>query len=273
MRKLILLFGFLLITILSFAQDEGEYEVSPLNWFTRFSPSVFAINSTPSTITFDFIDDDFVLPDTAFTNLETKNMWSYGFSAEVSYLLKKDFTISHNAFIGLGANGTWTYSSQLSLGREFSFGKVYIQPRIGLAYIYNNLKLGTFYGEKKDYFEVNNRYIYDDMRVRLKSRTFAISPTVLVEYPIKNYVSVFMKVSGFYSFGRRSYLTFIGTTDEYDSEGDAVTAHENRNFDGNGVYLAINNQQLISRKSPYLNYNFNSLFLELGFGLQLVELY
>ncbi|NJN78342.1 MAG: hypothetical protein HC803_08470 [Saprospiraceae bacterium] len=200
-------------------------------------------------------------------------MWSYGFSMEMSYLMKKDFTITHNAFIGLGSNTTWTYISQLSLGKEMTFGRFYVQPRIGLAYIYNNLKIGEFYSDNKGYFDVNNRHIYDDMRVRLKSRTFAISPTVLVEYPIKEYVGVFAKLSGFYSFGRRSYLTFTGITDEYDADGNAVTAYENRNFDGNGVYFAINKQQLFSRQSPYLHYNFNTMFVEIGLSVQLAVPY
>ena len=274
MKKTILLFCFLLITVLSFAQEEEDtYDIIPLNWFIRISPSVFAINSTPSTITFDFIDDDYVQPDSAFATLDTKNMWSYGFSAEISYMTKKNFTITHNAFIGLGANTTWTYLSQVSLGKEFTFSKFFVQPRIGLAYIYNNLKLGEFYTENKTYFEINNRFIQDNMKVRMKSRAFAISPSVLVEYPLNKYIGVFVKASGFYSFGRRSYLTFTGTTDEYDSDGNAVTAFENRNFDGNGVYLAINNQQLLSRKTPYLHYNFNSLFVEIGLGVQLFEPY
>jgi hypothetical protein len=273
MKKIILLFGFLLIVVLSFAQDETEYDYLPLNWFVRFSPSVFAINSTPSTINFEFFDDDYVQPDSAFATLDTKNMWSYGFSAEVSYLMKKDFTITHNAFIGLGANNTWTYLSQVSLGREFTFSKFFVQPRIGVAYIYNNLKLGEFYTENKTYFEVNGRFIQDNMRVRMKSRAFAISPSILVEYPVNKYIGVFVKASGFYSFGRRSYLTFTGTTSEYDSDGNAITAFENRNFDSNGVYLAINNQQLLSRKTPYLPYNFNSLFVEIGLGIQLFEPY
>lgn len=273
MKKSILLFGLLFLANLSFAQDESAYNMIPLNWFVRVSPSVFAINSTPATINFDFIDDDFVQPDSAFAALETKNMWSYGFSAEISYLMKHNFTLTHNAFLGLGANNTWTYLSQVSLGKEFTFEKFFVQPRIGLAYIYNNLRIGTFYSENKDHFEINNRFIIDEMSVRLKSRTFAVSPSFLMEYPINKYVGLFAKVSGFYSFGRRSYLTFTGTTDEYDSDGNAVTAYENRNFDGNGVYLAINNQQLLSRKTPYLHYNFNSLFVEIGLGVQLFEPY
>jgi hypothetical protein len=273
MKKIILLFGFLFISIFSFAQDEETRDMIPLNWFIRVSPSIFAINSTPSTINFDFIDDDYVQPDSAFATLDTKNMWSYGFSAEMSYMTKKDFTITHNAFIGLGANTTWTYMSQISLGKEFIFSKFFVQPRIGLAYIYNNLKLGEFYTENKSYFEINGRFIQDNMKVRMKSRAFAISPSILVEYPLSSYIGVFVKVSGFYSFGRRSYLTFTGTTDEYDSDGNSITAFENRNFEGNGVYLAINNQQLFSRKTPYLPYNFNSLFVEIGFGVQLMEFY
>lgn len=259
-------------SFLSFGQ-ESTFDLVPLNWFVRFSPGVFAINSNPSTITFEFIDDDFVQPDSAFATLTTKNMWSYGFSAEISHLTKNNFTITHNGFIGLGANATWTYFSQLSLGKELTFSKFFVQPRIGVAYIYNNLKLGEFYTENKPYFEVNGRFIQDNMKVRLKSRTFAISPSILVEYPLRDYVGVFVKASGFYSFGRRSYLTFTGETDEYDADGNAVTAFENRNFNDNNVYVAINNQQLLSRKTPYLHYNFNSLFVEIGLSIQLAEMY
>lgn len=274
MKKIILLIASLFLTILVFGQDETEdSNLYPLNWFVRLSPSVFTINSTPATIDFQFLDDDFVQQDSANASFETNSMWSYGLNAEVSYLLKRNFTISHNAFFGFGANSMFTYYSQLSFGKEMVFGKFYVQPRLGISYIYSSLKIDDFYSDNKGYFEINGRYIYDDMSVKLKSRTFAASPSVLIEYPLKEFISVFGQVGGCYSFGRRSYLTFSGITDEYDSEGDAITAHENRNFDDSNINLSINNRQLLSRTSPYLHYNFNSVFVQVGIGIRLVEEY
>ncbi len=108
------------------------------------------------------------------------------------------------------------------------------------------------------------------MKVSLKSRAFAINPSVLVEYPIGKYVAVFGQIGGFYTFSRASFLTFSGVTDEYDSDGNAITAFESRNFDHYNIDFFVNNRKLLSRQSPYLHYNFNSLFLQFGFCLQLV---
>ena len=272
MKKLLLLTVGLLFSILLFAQEEEEdYELYPLNWFVRFSPSVFAINSNPATMELFFLDDDFVVPDSAFTSLETNNMWSYGLNAEVSYLMNGDFTINHNAFFGFGSKGMFTYYSHLNIGRELPFGKLFVQPRIGMSYIYSSLTIGDFFPERKDYFEINNRFIYDGMRVKLKSRTFAVTPSVLVEYPIGDFFSVFGQVGGHYSFGRRTYLTFTGETDEVDEDGNYVTAYENKDFSDENIEFSINEQQLFSRQSPYLHYNFNSIFVQMGLTIRLAE--
>ncbi len=272
MKKLLLFTVSLLFSLPIFAQEEA-YEMYPLNWFVRVSPGILATNSAPATIDLSFKDDDIAFPDSAFGTLETNNLWSYGLNAEVSYLMKYDLTISHNAFFGIGAKGMFTYSSTLELGKEMPFGKLFVQPRIGLSYIYSNLRIDDFFPANKVYFEINNRYIYDGMRVLLRSRTFALSPSVLIDYPINDYISVFGKVGGYYSFGRRSYLTFTGETDEVDDEGNYITAYENRNFNHPNIDFRINNQQLASRQSPYLHYNFNTFFVQLGFTIQLMEFY
>ncbi|NJN78341.1 MAG: hypothetical protein HC803_08465 [Saprospiraceae bacterium] len=53
MKKIFLIFGFLSIAILSFAQED-DYELAPLNWFIRFSTGVVPINARPAIIDFDF---------------------------------------------------------------------------------------------------------------------------------------------------------------------------------------------------------------------------
>lgn len=274
MKKNLLLLSCLFLAMTGFAQEEeDEYEMYPTSWFVRCSPAIFAINSFPATIDFKFIDDDFVQPDSAFVSFDTDKMWSYGFNAELSYMFKNEFTLSHNAFMGLGSKGMFTYYSQVSIGKEMIFGQFYVQPRLGVGYIYSQLKIDDFYSDNKGYFEINNRYIYDDMKVRLKSRTFAVSPSVIIEYPIKEYLTIFGQINGFYSFGRRSYLSFTGITDEYNEEGEAITAYENRDFNGYGVDFSINGQQLLSRQSPYLHYNFNTISFQIGVGIQLMQLY
>lgn len=273
MKKLLLLTVCVWFALPIFAQEEEEYEIYPLNWFVRVSPGMFAINSTPSTMDLFFLDDDIAFPDSAFATLETNNLWSYGLNAEVSYLMNGDFTVSHNAFFGIGAKGMFTYSSNLEFGKEMPFGKLFIQPRIGISYIYTSVTIEEFFPFSKDYFEINNRFIYDGMRAKLKSRTFAVTPSVVIDYPINNYISIFTKVGGHYSFGRRSYLTFVGETDEVDSEGDYITAYENRNFNHPNIDFRINDQQLLSRQSPYLPYNFNSFFVQFGVTLRLIESY
>lgn len=273
MKKLLFLLIGLSYTFSVFAQDEEAYELYPLNWFLRLSPGMFAINSTPATMDLFFLDDDVAFPDSAFSTLETNNMWSYGVNAEVSYLLKGDFTISHNAFFGFGANAMFTYYSNLEFGKELSFSKVFIQPRIGLSYIYSSLTIDDFFPENKAYFEINNRFIYDGMRAKLKSRAFAITPSVILDYPLNDYISVFGKFGGHYTFGRRSYLTFTGETDEVDSEGNYITAYENRNFNHPDIDFRINNQRIVSRQSPFLHYNFNSFFVQFGITLRLMEFY
>ncbi|MFK7950499.1 MAG: hypothetical protein AB8G11_23130 [Saprospiraceae bacterium] len=273
MKKLLLFIVCVFFTLSIFGQEEETYEMYPLNWFVRVSPGMFAINSTPATMDLFFLDDDIAFPDSAFGTLETNNMWSYGLNAEVSYLMNGDFTVSHNAFFGIGANGMFTYSSNLEFGRELPFGKLFVQPRIGISYIHTSLRIDEFFPFNKDFFQVNNRFIYDGMRAKLKSRAFAVTPSVIIDYPINNYVSIFTKVGGHYSFGRRSYLTFIGETDEVDSEGDYITAHENRNFNHPNIDFSIDGQQLVSRQSPYLNYNFNSFFVQFGLTIRLMEFY
>ena len=274
MKKLLLFIICALFTLPTFAQEEDdEYEMYPLNWFLRVSPGVFAINSNPATMELFFLDDDIVAPDSAFSTLETNNLWSYGLNAEVSYLLNRDFTISHNAFFGFGAKDMFTYYSNLEFGKEIVFDKFFVQPRIGVSYIYSSLKIDEVYSERKAYFEINNRYIYDGMKVRLKSRTFAVTPSVIVDYPINDYVSAFSKFGGHYSFGRRSYLTFTGETDEINEDGEYITAYENRNFDHQNIDFSVNGQQLFSRQSPYLHYNFNAFFVQFGLTIRLMEFY
>lgn len=267
MRYIILLV-FLFISQGVQAQEEGY----PLNWFIKLSPTVYAVNAIPATIDFQFTDDDFVFPDSSSITQETNSLWTYGANFDVTYLLPKDYTISLNNYFGFGQAFT-TYTTQLAFGREFPFKKCYIQPSIGIGYIYSRLKIGDFYSENKDYFEIDDRFIYDDMTVRMKSRAFSINPAITVEYPIRKYISLFVKITGAYTFGRSSYLTFSGETDEVDEEGDYITAYESRNFNHPNLNIAVNGQTLSSRQSPYLHYNFNTAQVQFGVSIRLVETY
>jgi hypothetical protein len=264
-------FFFLLVLILInrplIAQEAVDY---PLNWFIKLSPTVYTVNSVPATIDFQFEDDDFAFPDSISSVLETNSLWTYGANFDLTYLLPKDFTISANNYFGFGQNFT-TYTTQLAFGREFPLKKFYIQPSIGIGFIYSRLKIDDFQSENKGYFEINNRFIYDDLTVRMKSRAFSVNPAVTVEYPIKDYVSLFLKITGAYTFGKASYLTFSGETDEIDEDGDYITAYENRNFNDQNVFLSINDQILSSRQSSYLHYNFNALQWQFGISVRLVE--
>lgn len=274
MKKNTLIAVCLFLSFVSFAQENNrDYDLYPTNWFLRLSPGILATKAIPATIDLSFKDDDLSLPDTASTSIETDNLWSYGINAEISYLMKHDLTLTHNAFFGVGDRGMFTYSSTLEFGKEMPFGKFFVQPRFGISYIFSNLRIGSFYSNRKAYFDINNRRIYDEMRVLLRSRTFALTPSVSIDYPINDYISIFTKFGGNYTFGRRSYLTFTGETDEVDQEGDYIVAYERRNFDNANVDIRINEQQLFSTQSPYLHYNFNTFFIQLGATVQIVEFY
>jgi hypothetical protein len=274
MKKYLLSAICLSLSLMIVAQDKDHnYDIYPTNWFLRLSPGILATNSFPATIDVAFKDDDLSRPDSAYNLIETGNLWSYGINAEISYLMKHDLTLSHNAFFGVGERGMFTYSSTLEFGKEMPFGKLFVQPRFGLAYIFSNLEVGSFYPNNKDYFDINYRYIYDEMRLLLRSRTFALSPSVSIDYPINDYISLFGKFGVYYTFGRRSYLVFSGETDEINQDGDYVVAYERRDFDHSNVDFRINDQQLFNTQSPYLHYNFNTFFFQIGATIQIVELY
>jgi hypothetical protein len=267
--KYFTLFVLILLSQVLEAQEEVDY---PLNWFVRFSPTVYAVHAIPATIDFQFIDDDFVFPDSSSVIQETNSLWTYGANLDIAYLLPKDYTISFNNYFGGGRDFT-TYTTQLAFGREFPFKKVYIQPSIGIGYIYSRLKIGDFNSQNKDYFEIDNRFIYEDLTVRMKSRAFSVNPAFAVEYPIKKYVSIFAKLTGAFTFGRTTYLTFSGETDEINDDGEYVTAYEHRNFNHPNLSIAINEQVLSSRESPYLHYDFNTIQFQFGISIRLVETY
>lgn len=269
MKKIVLFFIFILIKNLLIAQEAVDY---PLNWFVKLSPTVYTVNSVPATIDFQFKDDDSIFPDSISTIKETNKLWTYGANFDITYLFPKDFTISANNFFGFGRDFT-TYTSQLAFGREFPIKKFYIQPSIGIGFIYSRLKIDDFRSDNKEYFEIDNRFIYEDLTVRIKSRAFSVNPAITVEYPIKKYLSIFTKITGAFTFGKANYLTFSGETDEVNEEGEYITAYENRNFNHENINLTINNQNLSSRQSPYLPYNFNTFQFQLGISIRLVEVY
>lgn len=278
MKNLCTIILFLAIPMLILAQDTTdyeneddfyyeEYEDLPLNNFFRISTNLFTVNAVPSEIDFLLIEDqvDFFIPDTLSSFFSTGNLWTYGLGIEFAQLVGDNYVWSFNNHIGWGDKTYFfTYITQLGVGKEFPLGKIYAQPMVSLGYIYSSYWMDEFESFDKGFFEFNQNIIISDLAVKLKSRAFSISPSLSLDFPISETLSIYAKGSAFYTFGRKSYGKVTGTTDQVDDEGNSITAYERIHFASQRLKLHINNQLINNSKSPFIHYNFNSVLVQLG---------
>lgn len=270
--KFLYILLFLCCTTVIFAQEEIEEEeievmdeTTPVHSFLRVSPSLFLVNSSPSTIDYEFWDHDLSYPDSISGSRDIDNMWTYGLNFGFGRLIGKSTVINLDNHIGWGSNGKFfNYVGQLGVGREFRFGEFYIQPILSMGFVSSIYNLGTHPSNNKGYFQINDTYINNQLTARLKSRAVTLSPAVLLEYSIRRNISVFGKISIHYSFWETNYLSFSGETDEVDEDGNAVTASERIDFNHNRLDFYINNKKIEEKRSPYIPYNFNSLLIQIG---------
>ena len=275
---------FLVLPILVFAQDsttdenddefyDEEYDDLPLNVFFRVTTNVFAVNSIPADIDLSLIEDDFSAPDTLNSFFNTGNLWTYGLGVEVAQLFGDNYLWSFNNHVGWGDKTYFfTYITQVGVGKEFQLGKIYAQPMLSLGFISSSYWMDEFNDFDKGFFEFNQKFIVSDLVTKLKSRAFSISPSLSLDYPINETLSIYAKGNVFYTFGRKSFVRVIGTTDEVDDEGNNITAYERVNFTDRRLELSINNQLINSVKSPFLHYNLNSVLVQLGITISFSSL-
>ena len=286
MKNLYAVILFLAIPIFIVAQDstfyenedefyEEEYEDLPLNAFFRVTTNLFAVNSVPADIDFLLIEDqvDFFASDTLSSFFSTGNLWTYGLGIEFAQLFGDNYVWSFNNHIGWGDKTYFfTYITQAGVGKEFQLGKVYAQPMISLGFISSSYWMDEFDGFDKGFFEFNQNVIISDLTTKLKSRTFSISPSLSLDFPINETLAIYAKGNVFYTFGRKTFVRVTGTTDQVDDEGNNVTAYERVNFIDNRLELYINNQLISDVKSPFLHYNMNSVLVQLGITLSFSSL-
>jgi hypothetical protein len=244
------------------------YEELPLNAFLRLSTNIFTVNAVPADIDFHIIDDDFLFPDTLRSTYSTDKLWTYGFSLEYARLFGDNYVWSYNNHFGWGDNlYFFTYITQLGVGKDFPLGKLYAQPMFSIGHISSSSWMDEFNDFDNGFFELNGRTVISDLVLKLKSRTFSLSPSLSLDYPINDYLSIYAKGSAFYTFGRRSFVRVTGTTDEIDDEGNNISTFERLNFTDRRLEVSVNDQILNDAKTPYLHFNLNSVLIQLGVTL------
>ena len=247
-----------------------DYEY-PKNFFFRIALSDLLIDSSPAEMEFTFWDDDWNNRDSINGVINTDNLWSYGLNFGLSILLEPDWMINYDAHFGLGSGGKMmTFTNQLGLGKEFKFKSFYLQPMMTFGYIGSNINMGTYSSSNKGHFEVNGRFITPNITTRLKSRALTLNPALLVEYSLNRDLSVFGKVGLHYVYYDNNFITVGGSTDEINEDGDAVTAIERISFSSQDrLNFNINNQPILRNNSPYFNYNFNAVQVQIGLSYAL----
>ncbi len=284
MKNLYITALFLIIPILVFAQDstsddnddefyEEEYEELPLNAFFRITTNLFMVNSVPSDIDFLLTEDDFFVPDTLSSSFSTGNLWTYGFGLEVAQLFGNDYVWSFSNHVGWGDKAYFfTYITQIGIGKEFRLGKIYAQPMASLGFISSSYWMDEFNNFDKGFFAFNQKIIVSSLVAKFKSRAFSVSPSLSLDFPINETLSIYAKGTAFYTIGRKSFVRITGTTDEVNEEGENITAYERVNFADRRLELRINNQLINDVKSPFLHYNLNSIFVQFGITLSFSSL-
>lgn len=258
-------------TIYYVPKETQDTEAGDINLFLRASISVFAINAVDAYIQYELWDDDPTFPEIITDSLNTGSLWSYGFHLGAGFLVGRNTVINLDNHIGIGDEGDlFNTVTQLGVGKEYRFGRVYVQPSLAIAYIATNQLLGHHAPTNKNYYEFDGSFIFDDLRVGLKSRAFALSPTCMVEYEWKRHLSFFARGSFNYTFWRTTFVSVSGETDETDNDGDYVSATERAPFGGyNLLDFRINGRQITNDESPYLNFNFNAPMIQVGISLNL----
>lgn len=280
-KFLAFLFGCLSLLMVSttttFAQGETEeddeasdYEIEtvPTNSFIKLSLGINTVNASVGEVDFQFWDDGFPT-DSIATIQQINNLWAYGGAFDFTYLMKGNFTLNVNNFFGLG-NDFFNYVGQVALGYEYITEPFIIQPSLGVGFVYSEYRFGTYFPVSKQLFQIDGNSTFD-LRAKLMSHAFAVSPSVYIEYPLKNKpnLSIFAKVTGFYTFGRYSYITLSGETEFLDEDGDPIRERTTRQLSDNSILLSINDTRINDRKSSNLNYNFNSLLIQFGISVRL----
>lgn len=245
----------------------AEEEGLPLNTFIRFSPSSFLIHSVPAQIDFKLLDDDFFQPDSITDFSATNSLQTYGLSLDIAQLVGNNYIWSVNTYIGWADYFQFfNYIGQIGIGKEFQLGNVFLQPTASLGFVTTSYRIGQYNDFSKGYFELNNQFIISDLVAKFKSNAFSLSPALSVELPLSEHLFLFAKGSLFLTFNRRSFIRVSGETDEFDSDGNRITAYEKIHLSDGQLELLINNRAITSKQSPYLHYNMNSVLLQLGFS-------
>ena len=278
MKVLYAIILFLTVPILVYAQDTTDYENEeefyeeefydddlPLNAFLRVTTNFLKINSVPSDIDFFLTDDDFFAPDTLNSFFSTGNLSTYGFGIEIAQLFGDNYVWTLNNHVGWGDKAYFfTYLTQIGVGKEYALGKIYAQPMVSLGFVSSSYWMDQFNDFDKGFFEFNQNVIVSNLVTKFKSRAFSISPSLSLDFPINEKISIYAKGSALYTFGRKSFVRITGTTDQVDEEGDNITTYERIDFDDQRLSLSINNQLIDNAKSPFLHYNLNSVLIQLG---------
>ena len=282
MKILYTVFLFLIIPMFVCAQDtttdedefyEEEYEELPLNTFFRVTTNLFMVNSVPSDMDLLLREDNFFNSDTLASSFSTGNLWTYGLGVEIAQLFGDGYVWSFNNNVGWGDRAYFfTYITQVGVGKEFQLGKIYAQPMVSLGYISSSYWMDEFNDFDKGFFEFSQKTIVSDLVVKFKSRTFSINPSLSLDFPINEILSIYAKGSAFYTFGRRSFVRVSGTTDQVNDEGENITAFERVNFADPRLDLKINDQLISNVQSPFLHYNMNSVLIQLGITLSFSSL-
>lgn len=258
-----------LCTVFSFAQkdeydtyEEEEYEDLPLNTFFRVTTNVFTINSIPSSLELNLMDDDFGFVE---STLESGNLQTYGIGVELAHLFGNNYVWSFNNHVGWADFGRFfTYLVQAGIGKEFEVGRFYIDPMLSLGYTFSSQRIARFDELPNGYFLLNGSFIIDNMVTKFKSRGFHISPSISLDFPITEVLSLYMKGGIYYTFGRESFIRVTGETDEIDEDGNNISTYERVNFIDNRLEFRINNQLITSSQSPFIHYNLNNALIQIG---------
>lgn len=265
---IIICIGFLNIALAQEEIIEEEDETIPTNWFMKVSLGLNTINSTEGTLDFQFWDDGFPT-DSIATVQSLDNLWAYGAALDFTYLMQGNFTLNINNFFG-GGGGMINYIGQLGVGYEYLAGSFVFQPNLSVGFIYSAYNIGTYFPSSKSVFNVNNTSTFD-LRTKLVSNAFLLSPSIYVEYPMKKRpnIAFFAKASVFYTFGRYSYVSFSGETEFVDEDGDPIRENFSQQLNDNSLEVSINGTPIVDRKTPNLNYNFNSLLIQVGVSFRI----
>jgi hypothetical protein len=282
MKRLFCLFFVCFFSILAFSQEtdslstEEEYyedlpeDEYPILFFTRLSLSMFTINALPAELEVGFWDDSVVATDSIYGTTSTNRLWTYGLNFGLGFLINEDLVLNLDNHFGWGAGGRlFNYNFQLGLGKEFRFNQFFVQPIFSLGFVSTNFRIGEYPPLSKDYFFVNGWYIYDNLTVRLKGRAFTISPALYIEYQLRREISIFGKASINYAFWDNHFITVSGKTDEFDEDGNAITATERIGFDDGRLEFRVNNQLILDADSPFFHYNLNGVLFQLGVSIGL----